>query len=464
MTVSAPPRPPWADDREALFEEARRRQRRRQRRLATLAVTAAAAGLAAYVVFATDNGWHPRVSDGSRPRPTARRCPGVDLGTVAFVRDGALATVEFRRCRTRVLLPTGVVGPLEFSGDGRYIAFNGGYVSASGGPVQRTHGLGTWSPHVNLLAVGTPRGGVQLLAPDGGSRTLLRNGWGATTFVFSPDGRALAVSRSLYSRPSIRPPYHQEIWLVDVASGRRQMLFEQPREVLAPPWLYGFSPDGRWLIFWEDTQNSASLAADGLPLNALKVDGGRPIQITVALRYRDFVTWCGNKLVFVISRGGRRVTLSSGIATAAAPQWRPRTILPPGGPTSWNSVACPTGKAAAQDGGRIVVAAGPSSDNPRFGQEHRSLWLAAPTQGTQPRLLSRTARLAGETDELPMWSGDGRWIVFVRTKQQRGIHARGSLYAIGPLGDKVIGPIAAVGRTGNYYGAYGWRYQIDWHR
>jgi len=405
------------------------------------------------------------VSGDGQARVTAPRCPGVDLGTIAFVRDGALADVDLRSCRMRTLVPRHVLGPVRISVDGRYVAFNGGYVSSTSGAVRRTRGAGLWSPRGDVLAVGTANGGVQLIeAATGSLRTLLPDGWGATTLAFAPDGRTLAVSRSLFGRANVEPPYHQEIWIVDSASGRRRMIFHQPRNRLAPPWLSGFSPDGRWLVFWEDSENSASLAADGLPLLALRVSGGRALEIARSeLHYPDFLTWCGNTLVFVLNHGGRQVTTGDGIAGAAAPSWRAQTILPAGGRTSWNSVACPTVAAAARGGGGLVVAGGPTSDDVPFGREHRSLWVVSPTRGARPQVLSQTVPPAGETDELPMWSSDGRWIVFVRTKAG-GASARGSLYAIDPFGGNLVGPIAAVGRTGDYYGAYGWANQIDWHR
>src|SRR5207247_8865385 len=145
--------------------------------------------------------------------------------------------------------------------------------------------------------------------------------------------------------------------------------------------------------------------------------GGKPVTVARGeLHYPDFLTWCGTSLVYVIDHGGREVTLGDGIAVTGPPMWRSRTVLPTAGKTSWNSVACPTAAAAARGGGGLVVAGGPASDDVPFGHEHRSLWLVSPTRGATPQLLSQTVPPAGETDELPMWSGDGRWIVFVRTK------------------------------------------------
>ena len=62
-----------------------------------------------------------------------------------------------------------------------------------------------------------------------------------------------------------------------------------------------------------------------------------------------------------------------------------------------------------------------------------------------------------------MWSGDGRWILFVRTKPG-SISAGGTLYALDPFGGNLVGPITDIGETSNYHGSYNWPQQLDWHR
>jgi WD40-like Beta Propeller Repeat len=471
---TAPPRrpkPPQADPLEALIKEARERQRRRRIRLTVLLGAIVLLGAGAYLVAA--NGGSKPLTATRSPRSwvAAGRCPPGDLGTVAFIRGGALALLDLHECRTRVLVPSHVAGPVQFSVDGRYVAFNGGFVSTNGGEVHRTSGGGTWSPRADVLAVGTKRGGLRLASSDGRARTLLPDGWGVLTVAFSPDGRTIAVSRARSHNGTPPALWHQEIWLIDLGSGARRMIFHVNPPAFAPAWLQGFSPDGRWLIFWEDTQGSASLAADGLPLRAIRLSGGRAVTvINGGLPHRDFLTWCGNALVYVINRGGRQVTLGDGIAAAAPPTWRPRTILPAGGRRSWNSLSCPTPAAAERGGGALVVAGGPTSQDLPFGHEHRSLWILSPTPRAKPQPLRQADPPADETDELPMWSGDGRWILFVRT---RFVHAkartamprgRGVLYALNPFGGNLVVPIERVGASSNYYGAYGWAGQIDWHR
>lgn len=401
----------------------------------------------------------------SDAHPSSRtRCPPGDLGTVAFLRGSSLNVLDLNGCKTRVLVRGHASGPVQFSFDGRYVAFNGGFVPASGGAVVHTQSAGTWSPTRDVLAATTKRGGLLLLQPNGHARRLLPDGWGVLTFVFSRDGRALAVSRSKYTSPSVpQSKRHQEIWRINVATGSRRIVFALHPPALAPAWLQGFSPDDRWLLFLEDTQNSASLAADGLPLDALPLSGGKPVHITNELNRRDLLAWCHGALVYTIDYGGREVTLGDGIAIAKPPTWRSQTVLPAKGKTSWNAVACPTPGAAARGGGGLVVAGGPTNDDSPFGHEHRSLWMVSASRGATPQRLTQADPPAGETDELPMWSGDGRWLLFIRTKPG-GIGGKGALYALDPFGGNTIGPIASIGSATNYYGSYSWPLLLDWHR
>jgi Tol biopolymer transport system component len=278
-------------------------------------------------------------------------------------------------------------------------------------------------------------------------RQLLPDGWGASTAAFSPGGRFLAVART-----AGHPAALEQIWLVDLAAGSRRELFREPRREGAPLLLQGFSPDGRWLLFWKDSFASASVLADGVPLLAVPVAGGSPRTVTKAeLYFRDFLGWCGDALVYVTDHGGRTVTQGDGIAEAPPPAWRSQAILPTGGSTSWTSFAC--GRT-----GTLAVAAGPSGDDEPFGHEHRSIWLV---RGKSIVPATRPPR--GASDEWPSWSADGKWLLFVRTRWD-GHGWPGTLYALDLTRKRLIGPIAKVDATENYYGHYAWSSQISWHR
>ena len=89
--------------------------------------------------------------------------------------------------------------------------------------------------------------------------------------------------------------------------------------------------------------------------------------------------------------------------------------------------------------------------------------MVAASPNATPQRLTQTNAPAGQTDELPMWSGDGRWILFARTTPG-GIAAKGTLYALDPFGGNLVGPITSIGNATNYYGSYSWPIQLDWHR
>lgn len=415
------------------------------------------------------------------PAP-ASRCPAgvraaADLGRLAFIRDRQIDVLELASCRIRSLARTDVEPPLRWSPDGRYLAYGAGnIVNATTGETSRPLGklaLGwgsgspgwVWSPAGHRLAGVSANGGVVLGGPGAKTKWLLRDGWGATSIAWSPNGRTLAVSRSLYLK--VPPPYHQEIWLLDLRTGGKRLLFHLVRPHLAQPYLSGFSPDGRWLLAWEDVQNSASIAADGLPLIALPVAGGKPVKVGEGtLVYGDFVSWCsGNQLAYVLDNGGREVSGGDRINLAGpAPRWPTVTPADPGprAGLSFISPACsPPGQFM------VAAAAGPTSGKAYvpFGREHRTIWLLISTGGNWHPLEAPPPK--GSSDELPMWSQDGRWLAFIRTAWTGGAGA-GKLYLF-DLGKrfighaKRIGPIASVGSTGNYYGHYNWAAQIAWY-
>jgi len=190
------------------------------------------------------------------PRAAAGRH---DLGRVAFIDGDRLRVVRLASCRVQTLVDSGVTPPLRWSADGRYLAYGSGeVVSASGGtpaqplgPLQRGWGSGSpgwvWSPRGHRLAGVTAHGGVAVGGPGEQARQLWPQRWGANSIAWAPDGRTLAVSRSLYPRP----PFHQEIWLLNLATDRPRLLWHLGESDLAPAWLSGFSPDGRWLLTWQ---------------------------------------------------------------------------------------------------------------------------------------------------------------------------------------------------------------------
>ena len=491
VIAPAPPAPPQPGA--GVIADARRRRQRRHRGRAVAALFALLV-LAGGVYAASDGGGAGAGSHATGGIGDPQRCPNQSLGVVAFTMldTGALETVNLRDCRTHVIVRGGVgTGAPVFSPDGRYLTFVGGWVATAGGPVHHTPGIEpTFSPDGRLVGYGSaiapvgggaverlpatfvawvPHGGgllmqahpgypdsaaLELRAPDGAKRALTPSGWQSWFGAISPDGRTVVVEhfRSLSSQ---HPPEGGQLWVVDLATGERRLIYSEPPSVGGPFLDVAFAPDSSWVLFSIDPAGSADLPVDGLTHYAVNTQSGRLHTIAPFLAGND--AWCGSSLVYVIDNAGRSVTDGDGIATTAPPAWASRAVLPARGATSFSEFVCRPG------GASLALAGGPSSQDTPFGHEDRSIWLAPARPGARAQRIAATVPPRGDTDELPMWSADGRWLLFVRTRPS-GISGEGTLEALDPASGRLVGPIAPVGVTTNYYGTYHWSGQIAWYR
>ena len=393
-------------------------------------------------------------------------CPGLpagELGSVAYVRSGALRVVDVGSCTRHLLVTKGAHAPVRWSPDGRWIAFRSAAVIAAGGG-EVLHPLGNqvpqwdweWSPASDEIAAVDAGGGVVIGGPGMGARQLLPDGWGATSLAFDPSGTRLAVARFLTSG---KPPNYrvvdQGVWIVNVATGVAEEVNRTPNGQLATPIMAGWSPSGGWVLFWSDFQNSASIAADGLPLEAVPAEGGPTVTIASTLVFLDFLSACGSGLV-VTDGGDRYVNVGKRLISVDPTSWGfvELTHDPSRG---WFWPAC------SPNARWVAATAAPSVYPKRFGQDPRSIWLIAADGSGGLRLTDTT----DGADELPRWSPDGRYVLFVR----RGLswQAAGSLYLaqIDPTSGRkasLFGPIARLGPGGGYYGHSVWSETTDWYR
>jgi hypothetical protein len=205
-----------------------------------------------------------------------------------------------------------------------------------------------------------------------------------------------------------------------------------------------WSPDGTWLFFSLDPDSSASLAADGLVLSALRVADGHVVPVTTVLKYDDYRTWCGSTLVLTAGRD-RIATTSKRLVVATAPDWKPRALWDDP-KRAFGSVAC------SPDGSRIAVLSQPSSTNASFFSTRWQLWQVG-LDGSK-RLLDRPP--TGYADESPLWSPRGDALLFVR--ERRG-HGSAMLLRNGILS----GPVAQLGYSLGFYGHHAWWLGATWH-
>lgn len=374
------------------------------------------------------------------------------LGRLAFARDGALVVLDLDTRRERVLVARGARGPVRFSADGRYVAFSRGVVAAEGAQVLRFSG--TWAPHGHLLARITPAGGIRLSGPGLPPRRLVGDGFGAQSLAFDPSRKLLAVSRAFMRDTAT--PRNREIWVVDLRTGARRLVYRAPAESDRTPLVARFPTSG-FVLFTQPLLPAISINLDGLPLEVVAGRGGQAERVLPAvLRYDEFLADCGRRVV-VAAGLDRFTTHAKRLVLIGPPRWRPRELSADRS-RSWVSPSC------SSDGRWAVASAGRNWIERRFGLERRSIWLLS-LDGRVRRRLTSPPR--GTTDELPRFAGDDRSILFVRTSFLRTtgpaeLAARGQLFLW--RDGQVEGPLADLGATDNYYGRYGWAEQMDWHR
>lgn len=288
-------------------------------------------------------------------------------GRLAFVSAGRLyvldATIAGQPARLHpVAAPEGAVAP-AFSPDGRWLAFLVSpptpypivanpagtlWLARADGedarPVLADAGPFAWSPASDVLAATVyPPAGPALLCELGpGARPRLVPGAGGPA-AWSPDGRELAFA-GMAGQPPGR--FSGLLETVPASGGTPAIRYRSAENALI---LAAWWPDGRGLLAWLDEQNSASLAADGLPLISAPLSGPKATTLGRTLVYPPFVATSHGAGVAALAAGGDRE------------EWDSKTILVcnlaggcaglPGGrpgPTNTDPALSPTGPTSSR--------------------------------------------------------------------------------------------------------------------
>jgi WD40-like Beta Propeller Repeat len=398
------------------------------------------------------------------------------FGMVAVVARGRVEVMDLALCRTRVVARVGVSSPVgranspvvHFLGDGRWLVYATTAVDGSlrgpfavrvtGGRARAPLGPGlvafTWAPDGSRL-YGITGGGELLSASLTGGLRVVARGLGTAagfrSLAISADGRYAAVDISQCGEAS-----SAELLTVDLRTGAVRTALRQTGGYFT---LAGWSPDGRWLLYWPQSMCSASLAADGFPLYAVASGGGgRPVRaVAHMLLYPDFLTWCGGRLI-AASTPDRETEIDGKLVQTVPPSWRQRTLNGTR-PLSWVSPSC------SASGRWLVAAAGANREIP-FGDEHRSVYLLRP-DGAVVRRVSEPGA-ASLSDEAPRFSGDGRWVLFVRS---RVVTAGTSAYSHDTLelvrASGAGGAVPVLSFTSpdfSYYDHFEWPEEIAWYQ
>lgn len=328
-----------------------------------------------------------------------------------------------------------------------------------------------WSPTADQLAFVTVRAPSELHLvdpPSQSDRVIWRpeTGLAGTRIAWSGDGTQIAVG--MQPTPSSQPITKEQagesgtgaaLLVIDVATGTARELARatRVRGSFVPA---AFSVDGRWIVAYESTDISASLAADGMPLVGIEVATGRVVDLGTHALLNDDAIASGPFPIAIVAGGGRQAWSHKRLWIAAFPTHAE--------PSAGVIPDVPDGVAASPAWGRtdgLVLAFvhgrelpdSTSSITAALIEMQRRIWVYHLASST----IAPAFHDAGIREEHPEWSADGRSLLFVRVSEDKA-----SLWMGSPRGDPALMvdgllPELSTGFHG-FYGNVPWEQMYDW--
>ncbi|OAT82377.1 PD40 domain-containing protein [Desulfotomaculum copahuensis] len=381
-------------------------------------------------------------------------------GRLAFVRDGLLYVLDGRTGTVRQVTADGTAKNPAWSHDGKWLAFMHAtdsqtfdvWLERQDG-TQAHHIPGSycqfsWSPADDLLAVGG-QNGIWLVPLTGKPYQLVDVVTSAP--VWSPDGKQLAYTVTLPYDSKHPEDRSDALYTIGINGGQPRPQ-AGTRRLVAPRagiWLAGAGwwPDGKGLLYWLDPWHGLSAAADGLNLYSLQLGSDKPKSLAHGLTNPQWLSLAPQGRLLMVTGGLRIIWANKSLALINMESGQVQKLPNPTGCVAIDPSLSADGRriafVAARDLGDQVWGFNNARDLASW-VASRTLWVEnADGSGAHP-LPS-----AGRGIYQPIWSRDGRHILYVRDNSLWLIDAAGGEPA------KICGPLTAEYPDAGSFGFYG---------
>jgi eukaryotic-like serine/threonine-protein kinase len=242
----------------------------------------------------------------------------------------------------------------------------------------REESRGAWSPDGSRIAFNSDRAGDMNIwlfsSRDRSVRQLTRGPGGDYQPNWSPDARTVVFFSSRSGSPAI--------WTADVESGDLRRVSEGHGIEINP----FYSPDGGRIAYQSDRDGR-------LEVWVMDSDGGRPRQLTTVGVGGHFLRWTpdGRWIIFRSTPLGKTL----------------RVPADGGEPEPLPDIAGGAHMSLSPDAARIMDVV-----------EHKALWVSPLDGGAREKVFE--FQEPGARIDYPVWSPDGRWVLFDRFQPQGG--------------------------------------------
>ncbi len=288
-----------------------RRIRRRRRLTATGVAGAVVAAVVLSATLATRSPATHVIAPVPGPTTTTPAGPFTGLGRLAVTTAQGITVVDGGR--TTTIGGPGASAP-AWSADGRTLAYldGSGRLTVAGpsgrGPVVLLAAPASsfaWAPAGQDLAVAPRAGGLLVVTPAGRVTTLVPGDSFVTSFRWSPDGRSIAYAEAFPPQTAGPATRTDRLYVRATAAAAPTLGPYSPPSgdgIIIGDWW----PDGRGLYLWPDPYHSSSIAADGLDLLSVPLDGTAPVSLGTTLATPRALAFSPDGSEVVVMTGGVR--------------------------------------------------------------------------------------------------------------------------------------------------------------